>query len=1033
MTPLTLGVFGALQITLPNGSTAKFESDKSRALLAYLAVESARPHRRDALVGLFWPDESEQTARQNFRQALYNLRQSINDASAHPPYLHITRDEIQFNTASKFTLDVASFNAHLAATANHSHSRMDECAVCAPRLQQAVDLYRGKFLQEFFLEDSAEFEEWALARREELHQHALEALNDLANYYEHNGDLSAARRCAMRQLELDPWSEQAHRQLMRVFAFEGQIGSAIAQYEACHRVLADEMGVEPSSETRELYEKIKSGNWKLEVRNWKLEVGKTLQPPTSNLQLPTHLTPFIGREQELADLERLIADPSCRMITLIGPGGMGKTRLAAQAASNQRSAFTQGVALVPLVTVNSIDAIVPAIAEALGFTFYGSTNPRTQLFNYLRDKQMLLVLDNVEQLLNAADLFVEMLQRTIELKLLLTSREPLNVQGEWVFPVEGLEIPGDDQSEAIELSSAVALFVQRAQRARVGFTLSEQDRPGLTRLCRLVGGTPLALELAATWVRTLSVTEIVHEIERDLNFLSATVRDLPERHRSIRAVFDHSWEMIAVEEQRVLCALAAFRGRFRREAAEQVAGASLTTLSTLVAKSLVRRTSTGHYDLHELVRQYAASKLSVDEWTSVGERHSRYYLDWLGRNTARLMGNRQKETAAELATQVDNLRAAWDWAIEHRDFTRVRQASIALWYLCELRAWFEDGEKIFRNAADQLAKSSNDDALITANAMRAHGAYFTFRQGNVAPAYDGLFSIAARLRSGADALAKMYAVWYLGLVSWHLGKLEQAQECFETSVAQARTMNERWYEAMISQFIGIIAMNRGEYDAANHHLAEALAKAREIDDPTLTSHILGFLGQCVLALGKPAEAEKILRESLSITQEIGFRHGIGNAFDGLGLVVQMSNPQEARTLFASSCAMYREIGDLQSLSRALTHQGNNSLALNDFADAQNSFVEVMRLTREGGYVPFALDALLGLAVIDSKNSNDERALEFVACVLEHPATTHDTKARAEKLRTEIEARLTPQRITGARVQTSFDQVVARVLGQFDKT
>src|SRR5512136_3392283 len=217
MTSLTLGMFGALQVTLADGSAARFESGKTRALLAYLAVEADRPHRRDALVGLLWPDESEQTARHNLRQALFSLRQTIGDSAAQPPYLHITRDEIQFNTASNFVLDVASFNAHLAACASHAHTRLDACAICAPHLQQAVDLYRGKFLQEFFLEDSAEFEEWALARRETLHQRALDALTDLATYYEQHGDLGAARRCALRQLELDPWREQAHRQMMRMF------------------------------------------------------------------------------------------------------------------------------------------------------------------------------------------------------------------------------------------------------------------------------------------------------------------------------------------------------------------------------------------------------------------------------------------------------------------------------------------------------------------------------------------------------------------------------------------------------------------------------------------------------------------------------------------------------------------------------------------------------------------------------------------------------------------------------------------------
>src|SRR5512136_344728 len=371
MAHLRLDVLGAFQLTLTDGSTAKFESDKTRALLVYLAVEADRPHRRDALVGLLWPDEPEQTARHNLRQALFSLRQTIGDPAARPPYLCITRDEIQFNTASDHILDVARFSAHLAACAGHTHSRLDACAICAPRLQQAVDLYRGKFLQEFFLEDSAEFEEWALARRETLHQRALEALTDLAAYYEQHGDLGATRRCALRQLELDPWREQAHRQMMRVLALEGQRGAAVVQYETCRRVLAEELGVEPSSETRELYENILAGSQKLEVGSWKERPreASAAQPPrgASSFQLPTQLTSFVGRERELADLGRLIADPACRCITLVGPGGIGKTRLALQAASDHRHELVQRVAFVPLVTIESVEAVVPAIAEALGF------------------------------------------------------------------------------------------------------------------------------------------------------------------------------------------------------------------------------------------------------------------------------------------------------------------------------------------------------------------------------------------------------------------------------------------------------------------------------------------------------------------------------------------------------------------------------------------------------------------------------------------------------------------------------------------
>lgn len=1031
MAPLTLGVFGAFQVTRSNGSVAKFESDKTRALLAYLAVEADRPHRREALIGLLWADEPEPAARQNLRQALYSLRQSIGDSTARPPYLHITRDDIQFNTASKFALDLAHFNAHLAATQTHAHARLDGCGICAPHLQQAVDLYRGKFLQEFFLPDSAEFEAWAMARREELQQRALEALANLGSYYEQNGDLGATRRTGLRQLELDPWREPAHRQLMRVYAREGQVGAAIAQYETCRRVLADELGVEPSSETRELVEQIKAGHG--------------AQPPaatpsvqaargTSTLPLPTHLTPFIGRERELQDLGRLIADPSCRLLTLVGPGGMGKTRLAIQAAANQRHAFLHGVAFVPLVGVESVEAIVPAIAEALGFSFYGATAPRVQLLNYLREKQMLLVLDNVEQLLEAANLFVEILEHTPGIQLLLTSREPLNVQGEWVFPVQGLQIPEHDRAEEIEASAAVALFVQRAQRARVGFALNPPDLPRVARLCRLVDGTPLALELAATWVRTLSLAEIVAEIERDLNFLSAPVRDLPERHRSMRVVFDRSWEMLAPEEQRVLSELSAFHGRFQRQAAIQVADASLAILAALVAKSLVRRTDTGHYDLHELVRQYAASRLG-DDWANVSERHSRYYLDWLGRNAAGLKNHHQKEIVVELVAEVDNLLAAWDWAVAHFDLTRVRKAATALWYLFELRTWLTEGETLFRNAAETIeghVTQKNPDAadLITVHAMRAHSAYFSFRLGKTAAACTALLPSVEYLRASADQFAGMQALWYLGIVCWELGKFAEANQSFHASLEKARACDERWWVNFVSEFIGIVAHAMGEYDLARRYLTGALAGAREMGDPMVTAHVLVFLSQTLRALGQTAEAGNFLSESLSIAQEIGYRHGIGRALDGLGQLAQAANPNEARGLYAASCDVFREIGDLGILSVVLCHQGYNLVTLGEIAAAQESFGKVLRLTHEGGYIPFALDALLGLAIIESMGSNDVRALEFATYVLQHPAAAHDAKARAEKFGAEIELRLTPQQIKATQAwaqKASFEEVVALAL------
>ncbi len=1056
MAHLRLGVLGSLQVTLTDGSTARFESDKTRALLAYLAVEADCPHRRDALIGLLWPDETEQTARHNLRQALFSLRQTIGDSTAQPPYLYITRDEIQFNTASDYALDVASFNAHLAACASHAHSRLDACVVCAPRLQQAVDLYRGKFLQEFFLEDSAEFEEWALARRETLHQRALDALTDLANYYEQHGDLGATRRCALRQLELDPWREQAHRQMMRVFALEGQYGAAIAQYETCRRVLAEELGVEPSSETRELYERISSGSLKLEVGSWNkipreasnLHVERltsNVQPPT--FHLPTQLTPFVGRERELADLGRVLADPACRCITLVGPGGIGKTRLALQVASSHRHAFAQGVAFVPLVAIDSTKAVIPAIADALGFSFYGPTSPRVQLLNYLRDKQMLLVLDNVEQLLiedplqgYAAELFIEILQQITDIKLLLTSRESLNVHGEWVFEVEGLEIPEDDRLEAIESSSAVALFLQRARRAHVGFNVTPEDYAAIVHICRLVDGMPLGIELAAAWVQTLSCGEIEHEIERGLDFLSTSARDLPVRHRSMRAVFDQSWKLVAEEEQAVLLRLSAFRGGFRREAAEQVAGATLSVLSALVTKSLIRRSGAGRYDLHELIRQFAADQFAnrPEEQTATQARHSRYYLAYFGHADGRLRSSAQREMLAELTAEMDNFRAAWDWAVTHGEFALIEQTLRTFAMLYDTRGWYREGLDYLGRAINALetahgpspAERTNQVALghlLTARSL------LTYRLAHFEQARAMLERSLEIQRPLNDPRIVVEPIAFLGTVMSLMGNYARAKELVGEGREKARAIGDEWFAAMCISLQGNIAMLTGEYKIAHERLQSAVAEWRAIGDPRFTAFGLNFLGQIALTLGRYDVARIALEESVALNISVGARWNLGHAYQGLGAVAQAQGEhQRAVDMFRKGVDTFTELGGRFYAAQGLAEMGRSVFALGNDAEAEHVWRESLHIAAETRGTPVALIAIVGIASLWAKRGDTEHALELLLMVLNHPASIQETRDRAARLRTELEAQLTRQQVEAAQARAqakTFEAAVDEVLKQ----
>ena len=614
MAHLSVHSLGSLHVTLDGNPVTGFESNKVRALLIYLAVESDRPHSREALAGFLWPNQPERSARHNLSQALSNLRQAIRDDEAASPFLQVTRRTVQFNPESDHWLDVATFSTHVAASETHTHHRLETCEACIQQLEQAVELYQGSFLAGFFVDESVPFEDWTLLLRERFHRLALDALYHLAKHHERRRDYDRARRYARRQIEMDPWREEAHQQLMRLLARSGQRSAALQQYETCRRILAGELNVEPHQETTALYERI-------------LAAGR-VRPHN----LPDQPTPFVGREEELTEIAERLEDPTCRLLTLVGPGGTGKTRLAIQAATESLDAFLQGVYFVPLSPVSSAKFLVSTVADALGFQFRGPSGgePTAQLVDYLREKELLLVMDSFEHLLQETELLTDILHSAPHVKILVTSRERLNLRAEWLLEVQGLTYPRDEQTARAQEYNALKLFLQNVRRVRGDFVLSEETQPYVVRICRLVEGMPLGIELASASVRMFSCEQIAEEIQRDIDFLTTSLRDVPKRHRSMRAVFDHSWNLLSKTEREVFCKLSVFRNGFRREAAKKVARATLPILGALVDKSLLRQTPSGRYNVHELLRQYAAEKL--DQTPALKKkslsRHSSYYADF---------------------------------------------------------------------------------------------------------------------------------------------------------------------------------------------------------------------------------------------------------------------------------------------------------------------------------------------------------------------------------------------------------------------
>ncbi len=512
MPSLSLSLLGAFQATLDGQPITGFESNKVRALLAYLAVEAERPHSRDELIGLLWPDQPDATARANLRQALANLRNAIGDRTSEVPFISASTDTVQFNRLDRCVMDVVQFMEIITACKTHVHRRLETCRSCAQRLQQAVELYRGDFLAQFVQSGSEAFEEWTLIQRERLHREVLDALYALAEHHDRRSEYEQVRQYAARQLELDPWREEAHRQLMRALALSGQRSAALAQYEKCQRVLAEELGAEPSQETVSLQIKIKADH---------------LTRTDQHHNLPTALTSLIGRARELAEIDRLLETPTCRVLTLTGPGGIGKTQLALRAAIEHVGLFAGGVWVVELAALSDPTLVPQAMALALDLRESAGRSLQDLLLDYLKAREVLLVLDNCEHLIEAcAQVAHAVLRDCPQVSIVATSREALKIPGEVSFHVPPLATPDPQHVPSLEALThydAVCLFTERAQAVLPSFEVSDANASAVAQVCHRLDGMPLALELAAARVRGLKVEQIAQRLDDRFRLLTEVV------------------------------------------------------------------------------------------------------------------------------------------------------------------------------------------------------------------------------------------------------------------------------------------------------------------------------------------------------------------------------------------------------------------------------------------------------------------------------------------------------------------------------
>lgn len=758
MTTLHLQLLGTFHLCTEHEQPLDLLARKAEALVAYLAVEHQQAHSRDNLVGLLWPNAPTDKARLSLRVALSRLKSVVEGVDARSPF-HADRHDVQF-VKDGCWFDVTAFTQALRSVEGHGHRADELCAQCAPAVAHAVSLYRGTFLDGIYLDDCQVFDEWLFVQRERFRIQVLGALGKLVAYHMRQGQPEQSLIYARRQLEIDPLHEEAHLASMRAYLAQGRRIDALRQYELCRAALLAELGVEPTQETRQLFEQIHSSAKPTNAAPSAVPAGVTTQRPPS--RLPSYFTPFIGRQDELDLFDAALRSVHSRLISLVGAGGMGKTRLAVEVAAQWRDHFADGVYFVPLASVQNPEAVVDTLAAAFGVTFrVGERTPQMQLLDWLHPRVALLVLDNMEHLPASVPFLLEILHAAPGVQLLVTSREPLGTQAEDLIRLAGLSVPDDDDVDTVSRSPAARLFVERAYRVNKRFHLSQENAADVARICRLVEGRPLALELAATHTAYRSCAAIADAIRADLDFLAVELVDLPARHRSLRAVFEESWRMLTPGEQSCFARLSLFRNPFGVDAAIAVAGASLPVLTRLLTAHLIQRHDDEHFQIHELLRQFATQKLahSLPNPSSLQRRHAEYFLTWLKRQDQILNGIQPRQYVEAIQSVLDDVDAGWGWASATGAVDLLARALPVLAAFYALRGMHNTAERLCHAT---LAQISEEDKALRAQLLVRLG-FVLERQGKV----------EASIRALEEGVALAEQINDLG--GWAFGKLSRAR------------------------------------------------------------------------------------------------------------------------------------------------------------------------------------------------------------------------------------------------------------------
>lgn len=938
MSQLALHLLGAPRIEL-NGRPVAIGHNKAVALLVYLAV-TQQYHTREALSTLLWSDHEPPSARREVRRMIWALNKRLGKE-----WLLVERESLALLPQPGLWLDVDQFRYLLRVGSSHGHPTGEVCPACLEPLAKAVELVRGDFLAGFTLPDSPEFDTWQRFETESLRRELAGALERLVQGYQGQGQegREPAIGYARQWVALDPLQEQAHRQLMQLYARTGQSAAALRQYQLCAQVLADELGVEPALETTTLYEAIKANRLPLLAQvdihplkpnapmpSLSVDRLKTAAPPRHHL--PVQPTPFVGRQQEMKAVGELLLRENVRLMTLTGVGGTGKTRLALQVAASLLDHFEDGIYFVPLGDLSDPALVLPTIARQVGVQEGGDQPLLEILKSSFHDRQLLLILDNFEHVLKAGPLIAELLAAAPRLKVLITSRTLLHLRGEWEYRVPPLQLLARTQVWSlplVEQVEAVQLFIERAQTAQPDFILTDENAPAVAQICHRLDGLPLAIELAAARIKLLPPPLLLARLNNRLKLLTGGAQDLPARQQTLRSTIDWSYSLLNAAEQNLFARLAIFVGGFTLDTAEAICNLEgdtsegldmLEGVTALLNSSLLIQQNTGssppRFRMLETIREYALERLAeCGEIEALRRQHAHYFMAWLENFALQFFPN----TGLWLnlvEEEYDNLRAVLTWSVLDAERIELGASMVgALYWFWYQQGYLSEGRnwcQWFMQLLPETSRTEGRAAVLTGSGSLA------LMQGDLEQAIPWLNESVAIWRERQNERGLAFALLGRGIVALSQGDVTAAHTFFAETLLLGQQMDHRWLIADSLLNLGGVAAAQRDYPMARARLEEAMAVAKTGDDRWLVAGILNNLGEVARVQGDYEQARRRYEESQVLFRETAHKPDVARSLHSLGYVAHhQGNPDQAERYFRESLAIFQELDNKRGIVECL--------------------------------------------------------------------------------------------------------------------